>query len=147
LHTELPVYAPLWRRVLAAFYDLLPLGALLMIGTACALVVAGMLAPDTRADLVLRAGWPHLALQCWLSLLASAYYVISWRKGGQTIGMRAWRIAVRADSGTLSLWHALLRLAFGLFAVAGWISCLFDARKRALHDLVAQTAVVHLPKR
>lgn len=147
MQTDLPVYAPLWRRVLAALYDLLPLAALLMIGTACALVVARLLVPVARVDLVLREGWPQVALQCWLLLLTSAYYVISWRKGGQTIGMRAWRIAVRADSGSLPLSRALLRFAIGLIALAGWISCLFDARKRALHDLVAQTTVVQLPKR
>jgi len=147
LQTDLPIHAPLWRRVLAAIYDLLPLAALLMIVTAIALVLARLLVPLERADLVLRSGWPQLLLQVWLSALTLAYYLVSWLRGGQTIGMRAWRIAVRADSGVLTLKHALLRFVVGLFAMVGWIWCLFDPRRRALHDLAAHTVVIHLPKR
>lgn len=146
MSTEIPVYAPLWRRLLAALYDLLPLAGLWMIATALAVLLTRLLVPVDRVDLVLRGGWPHLALQIWLGALTLAYYVISWRRGGQTIGIRAWRIAVRADHGTLSLKSALLRALVGLF-LPGLLWCLFDPRRRALHDRVADSAVVHLPKR
>ncbi len=146
LSTETIVYAPLWRRLLAALYDLLPLAGLLMIATALAVLLTRVLVPVERVDLVLRSGWPHVLLQLWLGLLTLLYYVYSWRRGGQTIGMRAWKIAVRADSGALSWRSALVRALVGLF-LPGLLWCLFDPQRRALHDRVAGTVVVHRPKR
>ncbi|HWT16076.1 MAG TPA: RDD family protein [Patescibacteria group bacterium] len=142
---EPPRYAPLWRRLLAAFYDVLPLAGLLMIATALALLLTYLLVPVERVDRVLRNGWPHVALQLWLGALTVTYFVISWRRGGQTIGMRAWKIAVRGETGALSLRAALLRVAVGAF-LPGLLWCLFDPRRRALHDRVAGTVVLHLPK-
>jgi uncharacterized RDD family membrane protein YckC len=146
LSTEPIVYAPLWRRLLAGIYDLLPLAGLLMIATALAVLLTRLLVPVERVDLVLRGGWPHLALQAWLGLLALGYYAYSWRRGGQTIGMRAWKIAVRSETETLSWSSAVLRALVGLF-LPGLFWCLFDTRRRALHDRVAGTVVVQRPKR
>lgn len=146
MQTDASVPAPLWRRALAALYDLLPLAGLLMIATALAVLLARLLLPVERVDLVLRDGWPRVALQSWLAALTAAYYVISWRRGGQTIGMRAWRIAVRSDTGSLSLRMALLRALVALF-LPGLLWCLVDRERRALHDLAAGTRVVHLPRR
>lgn len=146
MHIETLVYAPLWRRLLAALYDLLPLAGLLMIATALVVLLARLLVPVDRIDLLLRNGWPHDLLQIWLGMLVLSYYVLSWRRGGQTIGMRTWRIAVRADTGSLSLNAALLRALVGLL-LPGLLWCLFDPRRRALHDRVAGTHVVQIPKR
>lgn len=139
-------YAPLWRRLLAAVYDLLPVGGLLMIATGAAVLVARLLVPVDRVDLVLRSGWPHLLLQLWLGALTLAYYVVSWRRGGQTIGMRTWRIAVRGESGPITLGTALKRALFGLF-LPGLLWCLVDPRRRALHDVLTATEVVQQAKR
>jgi len=146
LSTEPIAYAPLWRRLLAGVYDLLPLAGLLMIATALAVLLTRLLVPVERVDLVLRQGWPHVALQLWLGALALGYYAYSWRRGGQTIGMRAWKIAVRSETGELTWPSALLRVAIGLF-LPGLLWCLFDPHRRALHDRVAGTVVVHRPKR
>lgn len=139
-------YAPLWRRLLAAVYDLLPLAGLLMIATALAVLLTRLLVPVGRVDLVLRSGWPHLALQVWLGALALGYYAYSWQRGGQTIGMRAWKIVVCSEAGALSWPSAVLRAVAGLF-LPGLLWCLFDPRRRALHDRLAGTVVVHRPKR
>ena len=91
-----------------------------MVATALVVLLARLLVPVDRVDLLLR--------------------------NGQTIGMRTWRIAVRADTGSLSLKAALLRALVGLF-LPGLLWCLFDPRHRALHDRVAGTHVVQIPKR
>lgn len=134
-------FAPLWRRLLAGVYDLLPLAGLLMIATALAVLLARLVTPVERIDLVLRSGWPHVALQAWLGALTLAYYTLSWRRGGQTIGMRAWKIAVVSDTGELTWRRATIRALIGCF-LPGLLWCLFDARRRALHDRVATTSVV-----
>ena len=138
-------YAPLWRRLLAALYDLLPLAGLLMIATALAVLLTRLLVPVERVDLLLRSGWPHVLLQVWLSTLTLAYYTYSWMRRGQTIGMRAWKIAVQTETGALTLHAALRRALIGL-VLPGLLWCLFDPRRRALHDRAAGTFVVYRPK-
>ncbi|UXI67911.1 RDD family protein [Tahibacter amnicola] len=128
-----------WRAA-AAVYDLLPLLAILFATGAIAQAVTG-----GTLD-------PH-ALLFRLALLAVivAYYAVSWRRGGQTIGMRAWRLRVtRADGGPLDWSTCLLRFAVSLVSTAavglGFLWCLVDRDRRAWHDIAAGTRVVRLPK-
>ncbi len=147
---------PLWRRLLALVYDLLIVVALVMVvGLLCQLATGGrLISTGAHAQVPL---W-YQALQ---GAVVAAYFISSWRRGGQTLGMRPWRIRVcRADGGTLSLRQALVRAMaaaaplllltlaplLGLHAVlwvlllawALWfVPALFDPRRRALHDLAA----------
>ena len=55
--------------------------------------------------------------------------------------------AVRADGGDLDTWHAVLRvlafpLSFLLFGF-GFVLIVLRRDRRALHDLIARTAVVY----
>lgn len=148
---------PLWRRLLALVYDLLIVVALVMVvGLLCQLATGGRL---------ISTGGAHAVVPLWYQALqgavVAAYFISSWRRGGQTLGMRPWRIRVcRTDGGTLSLHQALIRALaaaapllllalaprLGLQAVlwalllawALWFApALFDPRRRALHDLAA----------
>jgi len=91
--------------------------------------------------------------------------VAVYRRGGQTIGMRPWHIRVtREDGGTPSLQQAVIRVLVAaapllllvlepriglhatlwalLIAWTGWFGvALFDPRRRALHDLAADTEI------
>jgi uncharacterized RDD family membrane protein YckC len=151
---------PLWRRLLALVYDLLIVVALVMVvGLVCQLATGGRLISTAAKTAV--PIW-YQALQ---ALVVGAYFISSWRRGGQTLGMRPWGIRVtRDDGGTLSLPQALIRvlaaaapllllalepllglqtLLWSLFVVwVGWFAtALFDPRRRALHDLVAATEI------
>ncbi len=151
---------PLWRRLLALVYDLLIVVALVMVvGLLCQLATGGRLI-STGAKTVIPI-W-YQALQ---ALVVAAYFISAWRHGGQTLGMRPWRIRVtRTDGGTPSLRQALIRVlvaaapllllalapALGLQTVlwtllAVWAgefaTALFDPRRRALHDMVAATEI------
>ena len=135
------VPAPPWRRIAAGLYDLLPLAAILMIATA-------LLLPLTRAGIAPGTGW----YRAYLMLVAFAYYGFSWRRGGQTIGMKAWRLRLHADAGGALAWpRVALRFAVALVSIAvagaGLFAALFDARRRMWHDLAAGTCVVLEPKR
>jgi len=73
--------------------------------------------------------------------------VISWSRGGQTIGMRAWRLrVVGADDAPLRWPRALLRFVVGLISLAalgiGFLWGLFDSQKRTWHDIAAGTLLV-----
>src|SRR5450432_948624 len=104
--------ASLWLRLIAGIYDLLPLLGLWFAAGVLALVVTGgALDPHRLAH--------KLLVQALLLALTAAYFVVSWTRGGQTIGMRAWRLRVlRADGSPLGIWRALLRFFFALISLA-----------------------------
>ncbi|MEO8809722.1 MAG: RDD family protein [Rhodanobacter sp.] len=149
---------PLWRRLLALIYDLLIVLAIVMVvGLLCQLATGGQLIHAGR-----HAGIPdwYRPLQ---GLVVSAYFISSWLRGGQTVGMRPWHIRlVGRAGGRVTLQQALVRLLvaaapmlvlvlaptlglrttlWSLLAVwAAWFAvALFDPRRRALHDIVAAT--------
>lgn len=141
LATLLPA-PPLWRRMLAFLYDLLALIGLWVFVTLIAVAINGGQAVD---------GWPRLiGLYPALWLVSGAYFALSWRYGGQTLGMRPWRLLAERDDGTpLGLGRACWRYLCGwlnaLPAGAGWLLCLFDRDRRSLHDHLAGTRLALLP--
>ncbi len=101
-----------------------------------------------RAAAVLYDLFPLIAL--WM-VTAGATLVVSWGRGGQTIGMRAWRLRVVGADGQRLPWsRALLRFAVALVSLAvfgfGFIWCLFDRQRRGWHDIAAHSCVVRLQR-
>jgi uncharacterized RDD family membrane protein YckC len=140
--TSLPSAALGWRAV-AALYDLFPLIALWMATGAIGFAA-------THGDLDARS--PPLWYRLALLAVTVAYFVVSWMRGGQTIGMRAWRLRVeRADGARLTLLGALLRFVVAGFSLAaagaGMLWSLVDRDRRTWHDLAAKTRVVRVSKR
>jgi uncharacterized RDD family membrane protein YckC len=139
--SELVIPAPLWRRLASALYDALVLVAIVMVVVMAEMFLRGAAHSDSNVY-VLRA----------LELLAITLYCgLSWTRGGQTLGMRAWRLQVRrVDGGALNWPTALARVAFALLAWLplglGVLWCAIDPRKRAWHDTLSGTEVVLLPK-
>jgi uncharacterized RDD family membrane protein YckC len=154
---------PLWRRLLALVYDVLIVVALVMVvGLLCQLVTGGRLI-QVGAHTVIPAWYRPLQ-----GLVVAAYFISSWLRGGQTVGMRPWHIRLcRPDGSTPTLQQAVLRLlvasapmlllllapSIGLHAtlwtlLAAWAvwfaTALFDQRRRALHDIVAATELRQL---
>jgi uncharacterized RDD family membrane protein YckC len=129
------------RRLAAGCYDALLLGALWMMATL--IIVA------SRGGEPVPAG--SVAYQLLLATLALLYFVTSWLRGGQTLGMRAWRLRVERDSGgPLDTRTAILRFLGGLLSVAsGGLGLLWlwvDRDELTWHDRLSGTRVVVLPK-
>lgn len=136
--------APLRRRLAAAAYDLLPLVGLWFVAAVLALAITGgALDTHTPADKVL--------VQGFALALSAAYFIVSWTRGGQTIGMRTWRLRVVATDGNRVSWpQAILRFFVALVSLAalgaGFWWALVDAQGRTWHDMAARTRVLRLPK-
>ncbi|MBU6198541.1 MAG: RDD family protein [Xanthomonadaceae bacterium] len=134
--------APLRLRLAAAAYDLLPLLGLWFAAAVLALAITGgALDTHTLAGKFLVQG---LAL-----VLSGAYFIVSWSRGGQTIGMRAWKLRmVRADGQRVRWPLALLRFVVALLSLAalgaGFWWALVDAQKRTWHDMAADTVWVRI---
>ena len=134
--------AGVMRRLAAACYDALVLGALWM--TATLVIVA------VRGGEPVPAGEP--AYQLLLFLIAALFFIPSWLRGGQTLGMRAWRLRVeRQSGGPLDTRTGILRFLAGLLSLlAGGIGLLWlwvDRDELTWHDRLAGTRVVVLPKK
>lgn len=129
-------------RLLALAYDALPLLALWFVTSALVYALRGGMPVMPGSA----GAWAELAA---LWAVTGAYLVYSWHRGGQTLGMRPWRLKVVAADGrpaaTTALWrrYAVASLTPGLALL--W--CLVDGERRGLHDLAAGTLLVRLPKR
>jgi uncharacterized RDD family membrane protein YckC len=141
-----PAYAPLWLRLAALLYDLLVLVAVWM-------AAAGLVLLAFRGDVDVAHQPPlfHHVLQGVLLVLTALYFAVSWARGGQTIGMRAWRVRIiDAQENPPDLRRSLLRfvlaIASALLLGFGFIWCLFDRERRGLHDVVTKTRMVRLRK-
>ena len=89
-----------------------------------------------------------------LTLIAEiiAFFGYFWRKQGETLGMRAWKIRVVDEAGALLSWkQILLRLCIAPLSMAafgmGYAWLYLGDNKQTWHDKVSGTFVVHLPDR
>ena len=118
-------------------YDAVILLGLLIFASAIAL-------PFGDADkLALRDFW----FTFWLFAVCFAYFAICWRRGGMTVGMRAWKTRLVSEHGkTISWAMCLLRFVVGLLSVSifglGILWALWDRNKRTWHDIAARTLLV-----
>ncbi len=133
--------ARLWRQLAAIVYDGLLVLALMMVLTG--LVFAARGGNDFNPASI----WYRLALV----VTVWAYYVWSWTHGGQTVGMRAWRIALSDNRGDpVNLVRASLRFVAAwisaLPAGLGYLSSLVDPAGKTWHDRLSGTRLEHRPK-
>jgi uncharacterized RDD family membrane protein YckC len=139
MNTQSHVITPpgLLRRLAAIFYDLLLLLALMLVATSLITLPFGM--PD---------GGLLRAFQLFLfELIPLAFFGGFWWRGGQTLGMRSWRVKVVRMDGTPLSWRDALKrhlaallscLALGL----GFLWILIDAEGLAWHDRLSGTRLI-----
>ncbi len=131
------------RRFGAMFYDLLILAGLWMVTGAVCLAVTG-----GQMDVQDPPWWQRVALVA----VTLAYFVLSWCRGGQTIGMRAWRLRLRARDGTApGVLQAAVRVPLACLSLlplgAGFWWAWLDRRNLTVHDGLCGTFMEKLPKR
>lgn len=86
-------------------------------------------------------------IQVWVGVWVAGFFLWFWKRGGQTLGMRAWRLRIFSTTEAPMTWsRLLLRLVTSLGGL-GTLLVLFDVKnKLALQDWVAKTEVVKLTK-
>ena len=141
-HRDAAVPVSLARRIAAMTYDTFAVLALLFF---CTLpLVIGLQGQAIAAENPFYFGY--------LLVCAYFYFGISWTRGGQTLGMRAWKIKVVknvAEKNTdLSARDALKRFVFAglswLCLGLGYLSALIDKDRLTWHDKLSRTRLIRL---
>lgn len=138
--------------MLALLYDVWPVLALWMVLSA--LFTAGYTYLGHHGERENIA--PFSALQwllwacCWI--VTGLYAVLSWRRGGQTLGMRPWRLRIVSVDGRAPTARALwLRFAVAtvstLAAGLGFWCAWIDRERLTWHDRLSGTRLIRMPKR
>jgi uncharacterized RDD family membrane protein YckC len=140
-------YAGLFRRLFAIFYDCLLLVAILFIASALATAFNHGKAIEPGDAIYPVFVIINFAL-CYL------YFAWFWIHGGQTLGMKTWRIQLQSSKpenngnshigwkdSTVRFFSAIISWAiFGL----GFLWALFDKNNRCWHDLSSKTVLIDL---
>jgi len=137
-----PVNATLLRRLGAMLYDGLLVTAVLMLATVPFVAErgGGTVEPDD-----------NFLYQLSMLIVMYLFFIFFWTRGGQTLGMRAWRLRLETHDGgfpsipvaTLRFFVAIVSLIpFGL----GFLWQLWDKDKLTWHDRIAGTRMLHYPK-
>ena len=132
-----PTIAPgLFRRLAAIVYDTFLLAALLFAATAAILPFNAGVAFTPR----------QLFYPAYLIGIGFLFFAWFWTHGGQTLGMRAWKIKILTfDRQPISWRQAALRfvsafVSWALFGLGFWW-ILFDKQQCGWHDHWSQTAI------
>ncbi|QXP87284.1 RDD family protein [Methylococcus capsulatus] len=128
--------AGVFRRFAAFLYD--------------AFLLAGLLFAVTAAVLPLNEGQAfrsgHPAYSALLALFVFLYFGWFWTHGGQTPGMRAWRIRLCTENpGPLRGSQVAVRLLAGILTLGlGTFWAWFDVKRRTLQDIVSRVRVLRV---
>lgn len=121
-------------------YDGLLIVALWMIATALVIIPTGQeIEPGATI------------FQLYLLVVAWIYLALCWRLGGQTLGMKAWRIRIVGDQHPISWGATLIRFVVALASLLcfglGLLWALLHPRSATWHDLASNTFLMVHPKR
>jgi uncharacterized RDD family membrane protein YckC len=134
-------YPSILRRLAIVIYDYLLIIAV-CIAYGIIYIVIGKFVFNMEADrpsgLFYQLGWLATVV---------GFYSYFWMKGGETTGMRAWRVKITDLNGNSpSLSQCIIRL---FSSPVGWLlffTALFDKNKQWLHDRLSKTQLILLPK-
>ncbi len=125
------------RRLICMVYESFLVFAVAIFASLPFLAVAGI---DT-------IGWMRHAYQGYLFLAIGTYFIWCWRRRGQTLAMKTWKLRlVGADGARVTLRQAMLRYACAwpslLLGGIGILYAYADPERQFLHDRLAGTRIV-----
>ena len=88
----------------------------------------------------------NLVYNLFLLLVAYFYFCWQWHAGGETLGMKSWRLKIKNADGVNPSWsQATLRFVCALLSCAlfgvGFLLMLFNQRHRTLHDMLSNLTI------
>lgn len=153
--TQITNYTPvsLFKRLITIIYDIFLLIALFfMIGIPVSIFTtfifnSGNAITEEHAFYLLN----QVIILLTLFSTSVAFYVWFWTHGGQTLGMKTWRVRLISDNNQpITRKQAILRyfsaiLSWGILAM-GFVWIIFDSNKRSWHDIFSGSHLEQLEK-
>ncbi|WP_299019452.1 RDD family protein [uncultured Photobacterium sp.] len=148
-------YPGLFRRLGAWLYDSLVIAAVLMLAGGVAMAIAalmlhlGLLELGNYQDVsAYMTQHPVVGILYtgYLALVIISFFAYFWCKGGQTLGMRAWKLRLQnKDGSNIRLTQALIRMGTSAFGLGNLIAP-FSQEKQSFQDIMAECEMVVLSK-
>ena len=136
------------RRLGAMFYDfMLALSFIILIGFFFTAVFTSILGTDD-----VQPGSPVAKVIFMLLVLFTfGFYGWFWTHGGQTLGMRAWKLkVVDENQGEINWQQAFFRFCHAIISWiplgVGYLWMLIDKQKHTWHDRASRTYIIDLKK-
>ena len=132
-------YAGFWMRFWAYMVDVLVTSSISTI----------LLNPFSALDTASPLGWTYTGIIA--VLIFFIYFVLMTKYFGQTLGKMIFGLKVMRKDGTPLTWNDVLfrevigRFFYRVFGIAKilYLIIAFDKQKRGIHDMIADTIVVH----
>lgn len=114
----------------------------------CGVLFIGFLLPNMVYGVLAQSALPG-SLAVWhVFAVVAAYFLWFWRRTGQTLAMRTWKIRLVSIDTRPPTWTQLivrLLLAWpSVLGVAGLLWAIFDRDRQFLHDRLAGTRIVFI---
>jgi uncharacterized RDD family membrane protein YckC len=148
--------ASFFRRLAAMVYDVLVAVAVGMCAGLVFMVVALVSFNNAWID---QQGFTHFMdffqqsflfntlSQLWVGTWIAGFFIWFWKNGGQTIGMRAWRLRLFSTTDRpMGYARAALRLVCSLGGLGTLLVLLDFKHKQSLQDRIARTEMLVLTK-
>ena len=124
------------RRLAAILYDLLLLFATLLIAS-LPWVISGIQQGQVG----------YMFYVAFIYVIIPLYYIGFWVYGGQTLGMKTWKIrVVNLEGHSIGWGRSSLRMACAILSIGvcgfGFIHALFDSRNRTWHDILSKSQLI-----
>ena len=143
------------RRLAAMIYDALVAVAVGMVAALVLLVIFtichsnGLIGQqhDHLSDFMQTSKIYTTILQIWVAVWVLGFFLWFWAKGGQTIGMRAWRMRIFSTvEAPMTMGRLCLRLVSSLGGLGTLLVLLDFKNKQSLQDRLAKTEILVLTK-
>ena len=130
-------HVSLLRRFGAILYDFFLLITVLFIASFLVVIPTGV-APEDRF---------FFLFQAYIFLVAFFFFAWFWTRGGQTLGMRTWKMKLVTEDGSKLTWgKALIRFAIAMLSWLtlglGFFWSLWDKQHRTWHDMASKTRLI-----
>ncbi|WP_456379358.1 RDD family protein [Thiolapillus sp.] len=134
----------LFRRLAAIIYDSVLVAALMAAAfTLIYLPLATVFGMENIQDYPLY----KTAMTIWMLTVGIGFHLWFWTHGGQTLGMRAWRMMLFSNDGrSPGLRQVVIRYVVAIVSLAalglGFLWVFIDPQKRTWHDIASGTRLV-----
>lgn len=134
----------LFRVFASAVYDTIVVAGIIMLAATLVIIPANLLFNSENIG-------HFLLFRLYILAVTALFFIWFWTHGGQTVGMRAWRIKLQQPNGKpVTPGQATKRLIAATFFIPafgiGFLWMLVDRDHKTLHDRIAGTVLTLIDK-